>query len=153
MSLNKVMLIGNLGRDPEVRYLDNNKVVATFTIATNENYTDKNGERRTETEWHRVEMWDQLAKIAEKYLKKGNAVYVEGRIKTENWKDKEGNERTDKKIRVTSMTLLGTRNGNEAGNGGSNDYGQRNTGSQTNESNANYTPQPPSTAPDDDLPF
>jgi single-strand DNA-binding protein len=153
MSLNKVMLIGNLGRDPEVRYLDNNKVVATFTIATNETYTDKNGERRTETEWHRVEMWDQLAKIAEKYLKKGSPVYVEGRIKTENWKDKEGNERTDKKIRVTSMTLLGNRNSNEAGNGGGNDYTQKNTGSQTNETNTNYVPQPPATDPDDDLPF
>jgi single-strand DNA-binding protein len=153
MSLNKVMLIGNLGRDPEVRYLDNNKVVATFTIATNETYTDKNGERRTETEWHRVEMWDQLAKIAEKYLKKGSPVYVEGRIKTENWKDKEGNERTDKKIRVTSMTLLGNRNSNEAGNGSGNDYTQKNTGSQTNETNTNYVPQPPATDPDDDLPF
>lgn len=152
MSLNKVMLIGNLGRDPEVRYLDNNKVVATFTIATNENYTDKSGERRTETEWHRVEMWDQLAKIAEKYLKKGSPVYVEGRIKTENWKDKEGNERTDKKIRVTSMTLLGAKSGNEQSNGG--DYSQRNSSTTTNEPTTNYSsPQPPSTAAEDDLPF
>src|ERR1043166_4782460 len=113
MSLNKVLLIGNLGKDPEVRYLDNNKVVATFTIATNETYTDRNGEKKTETEWHNVEMWDQLARTAEKFLKKGSQVYVEGKIKTENWRDKDGNERTGKKVRATAMTLLGPRTPNE----------------------------------------
>ncbi|MFN4082065.1 MAG: single-stranded DNA-binding protein [Bacteroidia bacterium] len=152
MSLNKVMLIGNLGRDPEVRYLDNNKVVASFTIATNETYTDKNGEKRTETEWHRVEMWDNLAKIAEKYLKKGNQVFVEGKIKTENWKDKEGIERSDKRIRVTNMTLLGSRQADS--------IESTNTGKPTNqpiaESNTvnyaeNYTSSMP--AQEDDLPF
>jgi single-strand DNA-binding protein len=107
MSLNKVMLIGNLGQDPEVRYLDNQKVVATFTLATSERYTDRNGEKVTETEWHRIETWDSLAKIVEKYCKKGKQIYVEGRIKTETWKDKEGVEKTGKKIRATSITLLG----------------------------------------------
>ena len=107
MSLNKVMLIGNLGQDPEVRYLDNQKVVATFTLATSERFTDRNGEKVTETEWHRIETWDSLAKIVEKYCKKGKQIYVEGRIKTETWKDKEGVEKTGKKIRATSITLLG----------------------------------------------
>jgi len=145
MSLNKVMLIGNLGKDPEVRYLDNNKVVATFTIATNENYTDKNGEKRTETEWHRIEMWDQLAKIAEKYLKKGSQVYVEGRIRTENWRDKEGNERSDKKIRVSGLTLLGAKQNNDG----------ENVSRQTEHSGSNHqsdsNAQPP--VANDDLPF
>jgi single-strand DNA-binding protein len=115
MSLNKVLLIGNLGQDPSVRYLDNNKVVASFTLATNETYTDKNGERKTETEWHNIEMWDQLARNIDNlkqkgYLKKGAQVYIEGKIRTENYKDKEGIDRVGKKIRVLSLTLLGTPN-------------------------------------------
>jgi single-strand DNA-binding protein len=115
MSLNKVLLIGNLGQDPSVRYLDNNKVVASFTLATNETYTDRNGERKTETEWHNIEMWDQLARNIDNlkqkgYLKKGSQVYIEGKIRTENYKDKEGIDRVGKKIRVLSLTLLGTPN-------------------------------------------
>jgi single-strand DNA-binding protein len=115
MSLNKVLLIGNLGQDPSVRYLDNNKVVASFTLATNETYTDRNGERKTETEWHNIEMWDQLARNIDNlkqkgYLKKGSQVYIEGKIRTENYKDKEGIDRIGKKIRVLSLTLLGTPN-------------------------------------------
>lgn len=110
MSVNKVILVGHLGKDPEVRYLDQNKVVATFTLATSEVFTNKNGERQTETEWHQIEMWDSLAKIAEKYLKKGSQVYIEGKIKTEHWKDKEGHERQTKKIKAVSLTLLGLKN-------------------------------------------
>jgi single-strand DNA-binding protein len=109
MSVNKVILIGNLGKDPLVRYLDNERVVATFTMATSETFTTKTGERRVETEWHNIEMWDSLAKIAEKYLKKGMQVFVEGKIKSESWKDKDGNERVGKKIRVTSFNMLGNR--------------------------------------------
>ena len=115
MSLNKVLLIWNLGHDPSVRYLDNNKVVASFTLATNETYTDRNGERKTETEWHNIEMWDQLARNIDNlkqkgYLKKGSQVYIEGKIRTENYKDKEGIDRVGKKIRVLSLTILGTPN-------------------------------------------
>ena len=113
MSYNKIILIGNLGRDPELKYLDNQKVVATFSLATNETITDKNGERRSETEWFNIEMWDNQAKIAEKYLKKGNQVYVEGKLKTETWKDKEGVEKTRIKVRVQNFTLLGGKNPNE----------------------------------------
>ncbi|MFI5221491.1 MAG: single-stranded DNA-binding protein [Bacteroidia bacterium] len=107
MSVNKVILLGNLGRDPEVRYLDNNKVVAQFSLATSETFTDRNGDRRTDTEWHNIELWDNLAKVAEKYLKKGMQVYIEGKIRTFKWKDKEGNEQSGKRIRATSMTLVG----------------------------------------------
>jgi single-strand DNA-binding protein len=118
MSVNKVILVGNLGRDPEVRYLDNQKVVAQFSLATSETYTDKNGERKVDTEWHNVEMWDTLAKIAEKYLKKGSQVYIEGKIRSEHWRDKEGIERSGKKIRAVSITLLGSSRNNNADNSG-----------------------------------
>lgn len=114
MSYNKIILIGNLGRDPEMRHLDNQKVVATFSLATNETTTDKNGEKRTETEWFNIEMWDNQAKIAERYLKKGSQVYIEGKLKTETWKDKEGIEKSRLKVRVQNFTLLGgTKNNNE----------------------------------------
>jgi single-strand DNA-binding protein len=106
-SVNKVILIGNLGRDPEVRYLEGDKAVANFSIATSESFTGRNGEKVEQTEWHEIEVWDGMAKTAEKYLKKGNKVYVEGKIKTNNWKDKDGNDKQTKKIRVTAMTLLG----------------------------------------------
>ena len=110
MSVNRVILLGNLGRDPEVRYFENNKVVAQFSIATSETFVDKNGDKKTDTEWHHVEMWDAMAKTAEKYLKRGMQVYIEGKIRTYKWKDKEGNEITDKKIRATSMTMINSVN-------------------------------------------
>lgn len=109
MSVNKVILIGHLGKDPLVRYLDSERVVATFSLATSETFTNKKGERKVETEWHNIEMWDTLAKIAEKYLKKGMLVYVEGKIKTEQWRDKDGTEKSGKKIRVISMNMLGSK--------------------------------------------
>src|SRR6478609_7712457 len=109
MSVNKVILIGHLGKDPLVRYLDSERVVATFSLATSETFTNKKGERKVETEWHNIEMWDTLAKIAEKYLKKGMLVYVEGKIKSEQWRDKDGTEKTGKKIRVISMNMLGSK--------------------------------------------
>lgn len=106
--INKVILIGNLGADPEMKYLEGGSVVARFNIATSETYT-RNGERITQTEWHRIELWDNLAKIAEQYLKKGDTTYVEGKIRTEEWVDKEGNNRTTMRIRGTNLTLLGGR--------------------------------------------
>lgn len=109
MSVNKVILIGNLGRDPEVRYLDNQRVVAQFSLATTESFTNNSGERKTETEWHQIETWDNLARIAEKYLKKGSQVYIEGKIKTAVWRDKEGIEHTEKKIKAININLLGSR--------------------------------------------
>lgn len=106
MSLNKVMLIGNVGADPEVRYLDKDRVVCTFSLATNETYTDANGQKINDTEWHRIEMWDNLAKIAEKYVKKGSLIYVEGKLRNEIWKDKTGNEKSGVKIRAIALNLL-----------------------------------------------
>ena len=113
--VNKVILIGNLGSDPEVRHLSSGSVVANFNIATSESYTNKNGEKVTQTEWHRIELWDGLAKIAEQYLKKGQTVYVEGKLKTENWQDSDGNNRTTTRIRGLNLTMLGGKNSEDSG--------------------------------------
>lgn len=107
MSVNKVILVGHLGSDAEVRYLNEGRAVANVSLATNEYFTDRSGNRIEQTEWHRLEMWDRLAKFAEQYLKKGRQVYVEGKLRTDNWTDKEGVQRTTTRIRVTNLELLG----------------------------------------------
>ena len=89
--VNKVILIGNLGKDPEVRYLDSGVAVANFSLATTESYKNKEGERVSQTEWHNVVLWRGLAEVAEKWLKKGSSVYIEGKIRSRKWEDKEGN--------------------------------------------------------------
>ena len=109
MSINKVILIGNLGSDPEVKYLDGDRAVANFSLATNETYTDRQGNMITQTEWHRVEMWDSLAKVAEKYLTKGRQVYIEGKIRTDKWTDKEGVDKYTTRIRANVLQMLGNR--------------------------------------------
>lgn len=115
--VNKVILIGNLGKDPEVRYLESGSVVANVTLATTESYKDRNGNRVDNTEWHDLEMWDGLAKIAEQYLKKGSSIFVEGKIKSDTWQDEQGNNRKKTRIRVLNMTMLGGRSDsmNDAG--------------------------------------
>lgn len=105
--VNKVILVGNLGADPEIRNLPSGSSVANFNIATSESYTNKNGERVTQTEWHRIECWEGLAKIAQQYLKKGNQVYIEGKLRTEEWQDKDGQKRYTTKVRAQNMTMLG----------------------------------------------
>lgn len=105
--VNKVILVGNLGADPEVKYLEGDKAVAKLRLATTESYKDRNGNRVDQTEWHDLEMWDGQAKIAEQYLKKGSQLYVEGKIKTDSWQDEQGQNRYRTKIRVLSFTMLG----------------------------------------------
>ena len=106
-SVNKVILIGNLGKDPEVRHLENGAVVANFPIATSETYTDRTtGERRENTDWHSIVLWRGLAEIAEKYLKKGQKIYVEGKLKTRSWQDKDGNTRYTTEVVGDEMTML-----------------------------------------------
>lgn len=156
-SVNKVILIGNLGSDPEVRYLESGSAVAKFNIATTESYTNKSGERVDNTEWHRIELWEGLAKVAEKYLKKGNQVYIEGRIRTDSWTDKEGQQRTGITIRANSMTLLGGPASSSSGGDGSNQgYSQQPSAPRANQAPRSQDPIPPSLASgndDDDLPF
>ena len=107
-SVNKVILIGNLGKDPEVRHLESGAAVANFPIATSENYKDrKTGERVTQTEWHNVVLWRGLAEVAEKYLQKGAKVYIEGKLRTRSWQDQEGNTRYTTEVVGDQMTMLG----------------------------------------------
>ncbi len=110
--VNKVILIGNLGKNPEVRYLDNGVAVANFSLATTESYKNKEGERVSQTEWHNIVLWRGLAEIAEKFLKKGSAVYIEGKIRSRKWEDKEGNTRYTTEILADNMTMLGKREDN-----------------------------------------
>lgn len=113
-SVNKVILIGNLGKDPEVRHLENGAVVANFPLATSEVYTDKTtGEKRENTDWHDIVVWRGLAEVAEKYLKKGYKVYVEGKLKKRSWQDKEGNTRYTTEVLAEEMTILSRPEGSE----------------------------------------
>ena len=118
-SVNKVILVGNLGRDPEVRYSPDGAAVCNVSIATTSNWKDKtSGERREETEWHRVVFYNRLAEIAGEYLKKGRPVYVEGRLKTRKWQNKEGVDQYTTEIVADQMQMLGGRDGGEGGMGG-----------------------------------
>lgn len=110
--VNKVILIGNLGKDPEVRHLENGKAVVNFSIATSESYKNKAGERVTNTEWHNVVLWTPLAEIAEKYLKKGNQVYIEGKLTSRSYQDKEGVTKYITEVVGRQLTLLGRNNSN-----------------------------------------
>lgn len=104
--VNKVILVGNLGKDPEVRYLEGGIAVAKFPLATSESYKGKDGNKVEQTEWHNVVLWRGLAEIAEKYLHKGNTVFIEGKIRTRSWEDKEGNKRYATEIVADNMTML-----------------------------------------------
>jgi single-strand DNA-binding protein len=115
-SLNKVMLIGRLGKDPEIRYTTDGSAVANFSLATSEFWTDKNGTRQERTEWHNIVAWTKLADLAKRYLAKGRQVYIEGRIRTREYDDKDGNKRRITEIIANQMVLIGSRpEGMEAG--------------------------------------
>lgn len=108
IGVNKVMLVGNLGADPDVRYLEGGAVVANVSLATTEVYTNRRGEQVQHTEWHRLEMWDGAARQAEQHLRKGDLIHAEGKLRTDQWQDREGNARTTVRVRVTDLTLLHT---------------------------------------------
>lgn len=116
-SVNKVILIGNLGADPETRYLPSGDAVTNIRIATTENWKDKSGEKQEHTEWHRISFFGRLAEIAGEYLKKGSPVYIEGRIRTRKWQDKEGQDKYSTEIVADRMQLLGSRGGGGEGGG------------------------------------
>ena len=137
--VNKVILIGNLGKDPEVRYLDSGVAVANFSLATTESYKNKEGERVSQTEWHNVVLWRGLAEVAEKWLKKGSSVYIEGKIRNRKWEDKDGNTRYTTEILADNMTMLGKKEGGS---------------SETSESTTTTTEESiPQEEKGDDLPF
>jgi single-strand DNA-binding protein len=105
--VNKVILVGNLGADPQLRYTPNGTAVANFNLATTERFTNKNGEREARTEWHRVVAWARLAEICNEYLKKGKQVYIEGRLQTRSWDDQSGNKKYTTEVVATNMVMLG----------------------------------------------
>ena len=118
-SINKVILIGNLGKDPEVRYTPDNSAITNITLATTHTWKDKqSGDKKEETEWHRVSFFGRLAEIAGEYLKKGSPVYVEGRLRTRKWQDKEGKDRYTTEIVADTMQMLGSRSGMGGGDSG-----------------------------------
>ena len=119
MSVNKVILVGRLGRDPETRYTGSGQAVANFSLATDETYKDRNGERQKRTEWHKIVVWGKQAEIAQQYLKKGSLVFIEGRIQSREWQDKEGQKRTSFDIVASNFRMLGGRaEGAAAASGG-----------------------------------
>ena len=109
MSVNRVILVGRLGRDPETRYTGSGQAVANFSVATDESYKDRNGERQKRTEWHKIVVWGKQAEIAQQYLKKGSLVFIEGRIRSREWQDKEGQKRTSFEIVANTFRMLGGR--------------------------------------------
>ncbi|MCK4388832.1 MAG: single-stranded DNA-binding protein [Desulfobacterales bacterium] len=108
-SVNKVILIGNLGRDPEVRYTPSGTAVANFSVATTDTWTNKEGEKESRTEWHRIVAWGRLGEVCGEYLSKGKQVYIEGSIQTREWEDQQGNKRQTTEIRAWRMQMLGSR--------------------------------------------
>ncbi|MFO1198626.1 MAG: single-stranded DNA-binding protein [Burkholderiaceae bacterium] len=157
-SVNKVILVGNLGRDPETRFSPNGGAICNVSIATTRNWKDKaSGEKREETEWHRVVFYDRLAEIAGEYLKKGRAVYVEGRLKTRKWQDKEGQDKYTTEIIAEEMQLLGSREGGGGGGGGGGgDEGYSREPVSSGGGGARPAPKKPASNfdnMDDDIPF
>ena len=136
-SVNKVILVGNLGRDPEVRYMPNGEAVCNFSIATTDSWKDKSGAKQERTEWHNIVMYRKLAEIAGEYLKKGRPVYVEGRLQTRKWQTKEGQDRYTTEIIADQMQMLGGRDG--AGSNTSYDGGMDQSGADSD-----YNQAPPS---------
>lgn len=145
-SLNKAMIIGRLGQDPDVRYTQSNTAVANLSIATSERYKDNMGEWKEQTEWHRVVAWGRLAEICQEYLKKGSQVYIEGPIQTRKWEDKEGQTRYTTEIKALTMTMLDSK-----GSGGSGDAPQKPDNSQPVSSSVDLNEDFDDI--DDDLPF
>ena len=113
--VNKAILVGNLGRDPELRYTQNGQAVVNFTLATSETWTDKSGERVERTEWHRIVVWGKTGEMCAQYLSKGRTVYVEGRIQTREWEDKDGNKRYTTEINAQTVNFIGPRTGGGGG--------------------------------------
>ena len=161
-SVNKVILMGNLGKDPEVRFMPNGDAVCNFSIATTDNWKDKNGEKQERTEWHNIVMYRKLAEIAGEYLKKGRPVFIEGRLQTRKWQTKEGQDRYTTEIIAESMQMLGGRDSGASSSSGSSSAPSQ-TASQGNDE-FNQAPQRTGGAPqaaaatnfddfEDDIPF
>ncbi len=159
--VNKVILVGNLGNDPEVRYMPNGNAVANLSLATSESWKDQQGQVQERTEWHRLTMYRRLAEIAGEYLKKGSQIYVEGKLQTRKWQDQQGQDRYTTEIIVDQMQMLGGRGGEGGGGNGGYQRPQNNQGGGYNQApqggNQGQPKNPPMAEPDfdfdDDIPF
>jgi single-strand DNA-binding protein len=149
-SVNKVILVGNLGRDAELRYTPGGAAVATLNLATTEVWNDKNQQRQEKTEWHRVVLWGKLAESLQEYLTKGKQIYVEGRLQTRQWDDKDGNKRYTTEIKADRITLLG---GGSRGGGGGMDRGGGMERGASHAAGAGMDEPPVEPMTDDDIPF
>lgn len=145
MSVNKVILVGRVGKDPELRHLDSGVAVATLTLATSENYIAKNGDKVSTTEWHNIVLWRGLAEVAEKYVTKGKQLYIEGKIRTRSWDDKDGNKRYTTEIVADVMQMLGSKNDGQAQH--------PNPGDESKSAASFESPDVEEQGDDDDLPF
>jgi single-strand DNA-binding protein len=152
-SVNKVILVGNLGRDAELRYTPGGAAVATLNMATTENWTDKSGQKQEKTEWHRVVFWGKVAESLTEYLTKGKQIYIEGRLETRQWNDKDGNKRYTTEIKGDKIVLLGGGGGGGRGGGGgmSRGGGEESMGGGQPSHGGGEMPDTPLT--DDDIPF
>ena len=149
-SVNKVILVGNLGRDAELRYTPGGAAVATLNMATTENWTDKSGQKQEKTEWHRVVFWGKVAESLTEYLTKGKQIYIEGRLETRQWNDKDGNKRYTTEIKGDKIVLLGG-GGGRGGGGMSRGGGEESMGGGQPSHGGSDAPDTPLT--DDDIPF
>ena len=147
-SVNKVILVGNLGRDPELRYTQSGQAVATFSIATTDRWRDKEGANQERTEWHRIVVWGKSAENCAQYLQKGRSAYIEGRLQSNDWEDKEGNKRTTTEIIANNVQFLGGRGGGASGGGGSTGSADSGGGMSGGQSDT-----PTDAPPGDDVPF
>jgi single-strand DNA-binding protein len=145
MSFNKITIVGNLGRDPELRYTPQGSAVCSFSMATTEKRRDKNGEMADQTTWFKVTLWEKRAETASKYLTKGSQVYIEGKLRTEEWTDKDGKTRTSLEVLATDMQFIGTKSGG----------GMPTSTGGSDESSFDNAPMPvnAASAGDDDIPF
>src|SRR5689334_19963423 len=152
-SVNKVILVGNLGRDAELRYTPGGAAVATLNMATTEVWNDKSGQRQEKTEWHRVVLWGKTAESLNEYLTKGKQIYVEGRLQTRQWDDKDGNKRYTTEIRGDRVVLLGGGGGGRGGGGGMARGGGASEDTMGGHGGSAPAPDGPEPITDDDIPF
>ena len=147
MSVNKVILVGNVGKDPETRYLEGGTAVCSFSLATSETYRNRDGEKVTNTEWHNIVLWRGLAEVAEKYVKKGSQLFIEGRIRTRSWDDRDGNKRYTTEIVGDNMQMLGRRADDQGAQTGQQGTQGGQQGAQTGQQGAKPDPQSPPSGP------
>jgi single-strand DNA-binding protein len=153
-SVNKVILLGNLGRDPELRFMPNGDAVCNFSIATTDSWKDKAGEKQERTEWHNIVMYRKLAEIAGEYLKKGSSIYIEGRLQTRKWQTKEGQDRYTTEVIADSMQMLGGRSGASQGDRSSDENLSQASSPVKNQANTSNESSPTSFDEfEDDIPF